>query len=181
MADNQNNHFDSITLDEYFLYSLPHITKDNQLIIPDNQLITFNGLSTQPQLRVSELTKMFQYYTVSYLPIYFGKNPDNNTFTYKMAHTEMFSYKPGAYKLLNALYLEITAINWHLKNAPTLIRYVSKVDIERLRANLRVMADWCGDYDEYLDFIPKIRQLEIDLGYIENKLDYIINNYGYTA
>lgn len=42
------------------------------------------------------------------------------------------------------------------------------------------MADWCGDYTEYVDFIPKLRQLEIDLGFIENKLNYIVNHYGYT-
>ena len=65
MAD-KNNYFDPITLDEYFLYSLPDIMSDNRLIIPELQLKTFNGLANQPQLQVSELTKMFQYYTLSY-------------------------------------------------------------------------------------------------------------------
>ena len=179
MAD-KNNYFDPITLDEYFLYSLPDITSDNRLIIPELQLKTFNGLANQPQLQVSELTKMFQHYTLSYLPIFFGKTPADRSFTNKLAHTKMFSYKPGAYKLLNAVYLEIRSLTWHLDNAPDLIQYISKKDIVRIRYNLRVMADWCGDYTEYVDFIPKLRQLEIDLGFIENKLNYIVNHYGYT-
>ena len=173
--------FDSITLDEYLLYSMPVVNDNNQVEIPKLQLKTFKGLDNQPKLAVSELAKMFQHYTLDYLPVYFGKDKSRGKFTNMLAHTRMFHYYPGAFKVLDMCYLEIHSLLWHMENAPDLLRYISKVDIERLRYNLRVMADWCGSNDEYYDFIIRLRKLDVDLGFIENKIQYIINNFGYAS
>ena len=43
------------------------------------------------------------------------------------------------------------------------------------------MADWCGSNDEYYDFIIRLRKLDVDLGFIENKIQYIINEFGYAS
>ena len=73
-ANPATTNFDSITLDEYLLYSMPVVNDNNQVEIPKLQLKTFKDLDNQPKLAVSELAKMFQYYTLDYLPVYFGKD-----------------------------------------------------------------------------------------------------------
>lgn len=81
--------------------------------------------------------------------------------------------------MLDFTLLEIVAINWAFTNAPDLINYTSKKDIQRVRYNLQVMADWCGDHQKYYEFIPKLRQLNVDLGMLENKISYVTNHYSY--
>lgn len=179
--DPSKTNFNPITLDQYLLFSMPIIYDGNQVEIPKLQLKTFSNLDNQPKLAVSELAKMFQKYTLDYLPIQFGKSLGQGPFTEKLAKTQMFHYYPGAFKVLDMCYLEIQSLIWHIDNAPDLLRYISRQDIERLRYNLRVMADWCGSYDDYYDFITRLRKLDVDLGYTENKINYIINDFGYAS
>ena len=180
-ADPATTNFNPITLDEYLLYSMPVVNDNNQVEIPKVQLKAFKDLDNQPKLVISELAKMFQRYTLDYLPVYFGKDNNRGQFTNTLAHTKMFHYYPGVFKVLDMCYLEIHSLLWHMENAPDLLRYISKADVERLRYNLRVIADWCGSNDEYYDFIIRLRKLDVDLGFIENKIQYIINEFGYAS
>lgn len=173
--------FDAITFSQYMLDSLPEINQDNTVRISDYYMQTFRGLENKPQLYVSELCKLFQSTTLGYLPISFaGRSTTYGQLTEQMAQTDMFHYYPGAFQVLDFTVLEITALNWAFTNAPRLINYISKKDIKRIRYNLKVMADWCGSHEDYLSFIPRLRRLNIDLGMLENKLNYIINYYDYT-
>lgn len=172
--------FDAITFTQYIMDSLPTITSDNQLRINKPYLETFKQLDNQPQLAVSELTRLFQTYTVGALPITFSdQSTTYGRFGKELANSDMFHRYPGPFQVLDACYLEIVALNWSLTNQPQFINYTSKKDIRRTRYNLDVMADWCGTHTEYMDFIPKLRQLDIDLGMLENKLGYIVNEYSY--
>ncbi len=169
-----------MTIDEYFLYSMPDITNENKLIIPKVELKPFKAITNQPKLMVSELTKLFQYYGLDYIPINFGKVKDQGAFTEMVAKTPMFHYYPGVFKVLDAVYLEIHSLIWHLDNAPTLLHYISKKDINRIRYNLNVLADWCGTNDNYYNFIVRLRQLDVDLGYAENQISYITDGTSYA-
>lgn len=173
---------ESITLDQYILYSIPTISSsDNKVVIADIYLRDFKNLKNKPKLVVSELTKLFQHYTVGILPINFASTSTTyGQLTEMLSQTTMYHYHPGAFQLLDVTILEVVAINWIIAHNAKLLNYTSKKDIERTRYNLRVLADWCGDYDDYLEFIPKLRKLNVDLGYIENQLEYIINEYSYA-
>lgn len=173
---------ESITLEQYIMYSIPTIdSRSNELIIADAYMNTFKSLKNKPRLAVSELTKLFQHYTVGILPINFAETSSTTgELTHMLAETTMYHYYPGAFQVLDAVILEIVAINWIVAHNAKLISYTSKHDIERTRYNLRVMADWCGDHEDYLGFIPKLRKLNIDLGYIENRIEYIANGYSYA-
>lgn len=174
---------ESITLDQYILYSIPTISNSgNELVIADAYLKDFDNLENKPNLAVSELTKLFQHYTVGILPINFAETSSTTgQLTEMLSQTTMYHYHPGAFQVLDAVILEVVAINWIIAHNAKLITYTSKKDIERTRYNLRVMADWCGDYDDYLGFIPKLRKLNVDLGYIENQIEYIANGYSYAG
>lgn len=171
---------DPITIDQYFLYTLPTISSTNQVLITKKDQQDFKGVTAEPVWQVSQLTKLFQHNALPKLPVFFGKEQATNTLTQKLVTTDMYSYYPGAFKLLDTVYLEISAITWHLDNAPVALNNISKKDIRRIRYNLQVLADWCGNYEEYYHFITKLRQLDVDLGMIENKINYIVNHYGYT-
>ena len=90
--------------------------------------------------------------------------------------------------VLVAQYLEIVAFNWAVVNQVELVNEISKVDIQRIRKNLNLLCDWFGDHqdimnretDYYVDIINKLRKFEIDLGYLENRLAYVLSTYGYT-
>lgn len=172
--------FDPITYEQYLMYSLPAIRSNNTVVINKYYMATFDTLDRQPQLAVSELCKLFQQHTLGYLPITFaGVSTTSGRLTEQMEDTDMFHDFPGAFQVLDFTLLEIVAINWAFTNAPDLINYTSKKDIQRVRYNLQVMADWCGDHQKYYDFIPKLRQLNVDLGMLENKISYATNHYSY--
>ena len=172
--------FDSIAFEQYLLYNYPDIKPDNTVDIKDYDLETFKNLDNKPQLMVSQLAKLFQQSTLGYLPINFtGNSTTYGKLTKAMSETDMFSQYPGAFMVLDFSLLEVVAMNWAFTNAPRLIAYTSKHDVKRVRYNLEVMADWCGDHPEYYDYIPKLRQLNVDLGMLENKLNYILEKYGY--
>lgn len=180
MVDNMAT-FDAITFEQYIMDSLPQINRDNTVTISKYYMKTFQNLQNQPQLYVSELCKLFQRETLGYLPISFaGRSTTYGRLAHQMTQTNMFHYYPGAYQVLDFTILEIVALNWSFTNAPKLINFINKKDIKRIRYNLQVMADWCGDHRDYYGFIPRLRRLSVDLGMLENKLEYLTNYYDYT-
>lgn len=171
--------YNKVSFEQYLILKIPNISNDNKLIIPEKQQEPFMELDNQPRLAVSNLAKLFQYEGLSYLPIDFDSNFNHEGWLIQLEKTDMFSAYPGVYSLLAACYLEIYALNWHIGKAPQALINISKHDIKRTRYNLDVLADWCGNHEKYYSFIVKLRQLEVDLGFLENKTEYIVNHYGY--
>lgn len=171
--------YNKLSFEQYLILKIPNITEDNKLIIPEAQQKTFMQLENQPRLAVSNLAKLFQYEGLSYIPIDFDRNYNREGWLAQLEQTDMFSSYPGVYALLATCYLEIYALNWHIGKVPQTLTNISAYDIQRVRYNLNVLADWCGNYQKYYPFIVKLRQLEVDLGFLENKTEYIVNHYGY--
>lgn len=173
--------WNAISATQYVTMITPIIDQDNQVRINDRQLRTFLELDNQPRLAVSQLSKLFQEITLPRIPFTFDKRQSvtNGEFIDKLGQSDLFKHYPGVFKVYAMCYLEIFAFNWSITNYPASLTNTSKHDILRLRYNLDVLADWFGHHVKYVDFMPKLRQLEVDLGFLENKLEYIINQYGY--
>ena len=189
MAVSTTSVFPSITYKQYLLYKLLNVTNDDKVVIPDHYLSDFNGYG-QPDLSTSRLLYLFTQVTSSYLPVKFTNiSSTTGQFEEYIEQTHLFHSHPGIYMVLVAQYLEIVAFNWAVTNQIGLVNEISKVDIQRIRKNLNLLCDWFGDHqdimnretDYYVDIINKLRKFEIDLGYIENRLAYVLSTKGYTG
>ena len=189
MAVSTASVFPSITYKQYLLYKLLNITNDDKVVIPDCYLSDFNGYG-QLDLSTSRLLYLFTKVTSSYLPVKFtNTSSTTGQFEEYIEQTNLFHSHPGVYTVLVAQYLEIVAFNWAVVNQVELVNKISKVDIQRIRKNLSLLCDWFGDHqdimnretDYYVDIINKLRKFEIDLGYIENRLAYVLSTKGYTG
>lgn len=181
-------YFPDITYEQYLLYKTLNIGEDKKLIINDiynDEIQELKGID----LSTSRLAYIFRTITLDYLPITFGNGSSTQgLWTITLEHTRMFHDHPGVYQVLVMQYLEITSIMWAIQNQPDLINNVSKHDIIRTRKNLNVLCTWLGDYSNilnkkreyYIHMITRLRRLEVDLGFIQERLGYIINNYSYT-
>lgn len=167
-----------IPFDQYVLFKLLSIAQDNTIRVTQGQLATL--FNYNPQFQISKLASMFDNVTLKHMYISYADSDDSlGPFTQELLHTDMFSKYPAPFLLMVACYLEITAFNWACANQPVLLNNFSHYDIVRIRHNLNVLASWCGKHTDYLAFINKLRQLDVDLGFLETKYSYVLNHYGY--
>lgn len=185
---NTTDLFPSLTYKQYVLYKLLNITNNDQIIIDQQYLTDFDGYE-QPILACSRLLYLFTQVTTDYLKVTFtNTSSTTGDFETLIENTKLFHYHPGVYQVLVAQYLEIVAFNWAVVNQIELVNEISKKDIQRIRKNLNLLCTWFGDHqdimnretDYYVNLITKLRKFEIDLGYLENRLAYVLNEYGYT-
>jgi hypothetical protein len=103
---------------------------------------------------------------------------DPNTIVSKAYNSDLASYAPNIYLLLQAVVLESFALLYHIETDSINLQYVSHKDIQKIKTNIGYIADYFGSEDKYYSLIETMRIMNISLGYLENQIDVIMNDKG---
>jgi hypothetical protein len=103
---------------------------------------------------------------------------DPNTVVSKAFNSDLASYAPNIYLLLQAVVLESFALLYHMETDSGNLQYVSHKDIQKIKTNINYIADYFGSEPKYYSFIETMRVMNISLGYLENQVDVIMSNRG---
>ena len=154
------------------------VNDDGSISINENNMKTeFENLD-YPTLKVSHLAVNFYKNILPSIPYEFS-TLDNYSIIYKMIDSDLRTSHPAISKIMQMNILELVSINYCLANDTSEIENITPSDIDRIRENLEIVCDWFGEYDKYYQYIPRLREFEISMGYIRNQLYFIstANNY----
>ena len=154
------------------------VNDDGSISISENNMKTeFKDLD-YPTLKVSHLAVNF-YKNILPTLTYDFTSLDDYSIIYKMIESDLRTSHPAISKIMQMDILELVAINYCLSYNTAEIENITTSDIDRIISNLEIMCDWFGDYNKYCQYIPRLREFEISLGYIRNQLYFIstANNY----
>lgn len=154
------------------------VNNDGTIPISENSMQTEFGNLTKPILKVSHLSVNF-YKNILPSLTYDFSSLDQYSIIYKMIVSDLRTSHPAISQVMQMSILELVAINYCLANDTSEIENITPQDIDRIISNLEIICDWFGDYDKYRQYIPRLREFEISMGYIRNQLYFIstANNY----
>lgn len=148
------------------------VNDDGSISISENSMKSeFEDLD-YPTLKVSHLAINFHKNILPTLTYDFT-SLDDYSIIYKMIDSDLRISHPTISKIMQMNILELVSINYCLANDTSEIENITPSDIDRIISNLEIMCDWFGDYNKYCQYIPRLREFEISLGYIRNQLYFI--------
>lgn len=131
--------------------------------------------STAPNYVMSSSAVNFQDLIKS-ATIDFTYDPDSNPLIYKVIDdTDLSNNHMAVYTAFQTVFLESMTIMYALNTDSSYLSGISLSDLNRVRKNIRILADWLGDYENYQFLIEYLRTNEIALGYTQNKIDLTLN------
>lgn len=137
--------------------------------------ITKDFSSNAPNFAMSSSSVNFQN-LIENATIDFTYDPDSNPLIYKVIDdTDLSNNHIAVYKALQTVFLESMTIMYALNTDSSYLSGISIADLNRVRKNIRILADWLGDYESYQFLIEYLRTNELALGYAQNKIDLTLN------
>lgn len=132
--------------------------------------------SNPPIYTVSTGAVNFQKLVVTNAEVNFNFDYDTSPLIYDIVmNTDLESNHKAVYKALEMTCLESMTIQYALNSDETYLKDIYIDDLNRVRRNLRILADWLGGYDSYQFLVEFLRDNEIALGYAQNKIDIQLN------
>lgn len=133
--------------------------------------LTFTSLYYTPNLVLSELAvKSLQDIKSNVIP-YTDTDINKDSIVNQLRKTDLSIREPGVYQLIQTIVLEAFALINSVTESPSALKYITKKDISLTRDNINYVADYLGDFPDYITLLERIRELDISFGYIENQLD----------
>lgn len=100
---------------------------------------------------------------------------EKDSLYYVLNSTTLPTRHYGIHAIIKGIYLETLAINYANDNDNTMFDALSIEDVKRVRTNIDYVCDWLGEYREYRPLLEYFRTLNLSLGYIQNRLDVLLN------
>lgn len=152
------------------------INSDHTINIDSSTINKDFKTSVKPVYTISKSAVDFQSLINKADSFDFSYNPDLNPLVYNyINNTDIESNHPAVFAVLQMTSLESMVVQYALDVDETYLSGMTINDLNRTRKNLRILADWLGDYDNYQYLVEYIRDNEIALGYAQNKIDIGLN------
>ena len=156
---------------------LSQVEYDSQLQLElsdeDKQDLNNDDTNLTYTLSISQASDLFIRTVLSKATVNWSSIAEDSIITYVQS-TDLKSLHPGVYKLINSVILETYVFDYIEEKDASLLKYMNRRDIARVRRNIRYICDWLAQYRAYRFLVEYFRGLEVGLGYIENQIDIIL-------
>jgi hypothetical protein len=171
---------------------------DRGIVYPEDLVDTEDETDTSLYMDIEEIVPVGEeddYVSELYVPVYRvsvlsrmvhslllfdrfqeGEKPlQRNTLTYRVLDTTMATRHPNMYILFQAVVLELFSFTYVSREDTARLRFLTHIDIKRLKENIDYLADFCGEHKSYFHLISYLRSAKIAVGYIENQVNVIMD------